>query len=880
MGELKKHFKLYKAGKQWCVASVATLALAVGVMAGGVAYADQTPAELAQQTATVNQTAPQPVDNGNYGWVDSAKVNQNNLQVQGWQATNQATNKLSRYVIAVDQTNGQELGRTKITQSQNRPDVAKVYPQVTNAAHSGYQATMINLNWNKVNDVNDQIKIVSRYTNDSQHGEGQHVDYWSNQPVQLDKNNYGYLDKFTINNNRINVAGWNATNQALGKPHHFVILFDQTANRELGRQMVGNDRPDVARVYPQVINASKSGFTASFSLANVDINHDLRIISRYSNALNGEGRYADYWFNVRNFSPVDKSNNAYLDSFNISNGNVVVSGWHATNYTAVEPHHFLILFDNTSHRQVASVKVQNIARPDVARVYRNISSARYSGFAYTFNNASLTPGHTYSLVSRYSTTDQGNGDAQGSKFTDSWLTGPTLNQSHSYVDSFTTSQHGYHVAGWMVSDNVINRQNAYVILMNNGHEISRAKLNLFNRPDVARVYPQVYKSLTSGFSTDLSINTLVQEGSLQLILRFSDDPAGNHNYSDQYSSVYSTNAGSFDAFRVNGNAMQVSGWHAVSTSASRPYQYLIMVDKKNGHEFARWRITNGNLSRNDVARVYPWITNSSRSGFNVSLNIPGQAQGKLIQLIHRYTDDPVGNGNAVDYLSSATFINIENTWRNITARYGRPISIAVQLPSGEVHAYTNVPGHRFVTASTTKVAVLAQLLHVTGGNLDATQQDLAQRMIRYSDNDATSTILYRYLGGVRGCRPLFQALGMNSTSVDQHWGYTETTATDQLRLLHEIFMTNNSFYLNQKSQNYIKSLMGSVSAGQNWGISAGSSRFFVKNGWNTKDGSLWNVSSIGYIPNGGYTIAVYTDSNPNMQAGIRLIEDLARATNN
>lgn len=123
-----------------------------------------------------------------------------------------------------------------------------MYPQVTDAGHSGYQATMTNLKWDKVNDVNDQIRIVSRYTDDSQHGEGQHVDYWSNQPIQLDKNNYGYLDKFNISNNRINVAGWNATNQALGKPHHFVILFDQTANRELGCQEVGNDRPDVAQV--------------------------------------------------------------------------------------------------------------------------------------------------------------------------------------------------------------------------------------------------------------------------------------------------------------------------------------------------------------------------------------------------------------------------------------------------------------------------------------------------------------------------------------------------------------------------------------------------------------------------------------------------------
>lgn len=636
----------------------------------------------------------------------------------------------------------------------------------------------------------------------------------------------------------------------------------------------------MARVYPQVINAGRSGFTSSFSLANVDINHDLRIISRYSNAQNGEGQRVDYWFNVRNFSPADKSNQGFLDNFDISNGNVVVSGWHATNYTAVEPYHFLILFDNTSNRQLGSARVKNVARPDLTRVFRNIRSAGQAGFVYTFNNVSLTPGHTYSLVSRYSTTNLGNGDAQGSKYTDVWLARPTLNQLHSYIDAFTAGQHGYHVAGWRVSDKAINRQYAYAILINNGHEVGRAKLNLFARPDVARVYPQIYKSLTSGFSRDLSLGAPLKEGSLKLILRFSSDPAGNRDYDDQYSGDYSTNVGSFDSIRVNGNTLQVSGWHAASTVSTRPYQYLIMLDK-NGHELDRQRITNVGLTRNDVQRVYPWIDNSNRAGFTVNLNIPDQAQGKIIRLLHRYTDDPNGNGSAVDYSSPTTFINIENTWRNIIARYGRPVSIAVQLPSGEVRSYTNVPGHRFVTASTTKVAVLAQLLHVTGGNLNATQQDLAQRMIRYSDNTATTNILDWYLGGVRGCQPLFQALGMNATSVDQHWARTETTAGDQLRLLHEIFMTDHSFYLNQRSQNYIKWLMGSVSAGQNWGISAGSRRFYVKNGWNTMyNSSLWNVASIGYIPDGGYTIAVYTDSNPGMQAGIRLIEDLARATQN
>ena len=483
------------------------------------------------------------------------------------------------------------------------------------------------MNWGNVSDINDQIKVVSRYS-DSQNGEGHHVDYWSAQPVQLDKNNYAYLDNFNIANNHLNVAGWNATNQALGKPNHFVILYDQTAGRELGRKHVGNTRPDVAKVYPQVINAQNSGFNTIFSLANIDLTHDLRVISRYSNAQNGEGQYVDYWFNVKNFSPVNKSNQGYLDRFDISNGGkVTVSGWHATSYSSIEPNHFLILFDNTSKTQLASAKVINQARPDVARIYTNVQNAGNSGFSYTFGNVRLTPGHNYSLVSRYSTSAQGNGDNNSSKYTDVWLAGPILNEAHYYVDSLTTNKNGLHVSGWMVSDNAIGRGNAYILLMNNGKELKRVKVNLTQRADVAKVYSRVYNSLNSGFSTDIPVNLTNLSGNIQLIFRFTNDPAGNGNYTDQYSHNYVTNAGSFDSVQVSGNTVQVSGWHAAMLSAGRPYEYLIVLDNA-GHEIGRQLISAKGLSRSDVQRVYPWINGSEHSGFQVSVPIRSSVMHK------------------------------------------------------------------------------------------------------------------------------------------------------------------------------------------------------------------------------------------------------------
>ncbi|MEE6651242.1 hypothetical protein PS390_08040 [Limosilactobacillus pontis] len=83
----------------------------------------------------------------------------------------------------------------------------KFYPQVANADQSGYQATLRKLNWGNVNDVNDQLKVISRYSN-AKNGEGKYVDYVAQRPIQLDKNNYAYLDNFSVGNNQINIAGW------------------------------------------------------------------------------------------------------------------------------------------------------------------------------------------------------------------------------------------------------------------------------------------------------------------------------------------------------------------------------------------------------------------------------------------------------------------------------------------------------------------------------------------------------------------------------------------------------------------------------------------------------------------------------------------------
>ena len=668
--EIKKHYKLYKDGKNWCAMALAVAAVSAGLVLGNMNVKADTPTDNVPVVKTTNPTigdanaelvsqekAAQAKDNGNYGYLDSAQVvNNNDLRVSGWQATNQAAGKDNRYLVAYDSTTNTELGRTSVTENVARPDIAKAYPDVVNAKESGYQATMNNLDWSKVKSVDDQIHIVSRYS-DAANGEGNHVDNWS-QSINLDKGNYAYLDNFGVKDNQLQVSGWNATNKALGKANHYVILYDRTAGHEITRVKVEPTvRPDVAKAYSQVINAKDSGFNTAFSLAGIDLNHELQIISRYSDAANSEGNYVSYWYAPKKFAPANTSNQGSLDSFNLSDGQLIVSGWHATDYSQVENSHYLILFDNTNKAQVKSIKVTNVARPDVAKAYPTVATAGQSGFNANFGTVNLTPGHSYSLVSRYSTLDGGNGDNGQSKITDYWFSPITLDQRASYIDSFTKTDNGYNVKGWMVSDQSINKSNAYLILLNDGQEIAKAKVELTDRPDVAKVYPSIYNSQKSGFNGEFNVDPAKANGTLKVIMRFAGDDA-NKDFSDQYSQDYPTNAGNFDNIHVTASQVTLSGWHASSQAANKPYEWLIVLDN-NGQELYRQEITDKGLGRNDVQNVYPYIEGANKSGFQVTMNIPTKMQGHLVRFVHRLTDDKDGNGNFIDLSSNPVLVNLQ-----------------------------------------------------------------------------------------------------------------------------------------------------------------------------------------------------------------------------
>lgn len=536
--EKKNHYKLYKSGKKWCCALIATATVALAV--GGsqlAAHADEAvnntyqvqqviqPTE--QQVSQASQTAHQPVEGDattNAAWLDgyqltvNQKIGQVSLQANGWQVAGTSNDQQYRYAILFDNTTNSEINRQQIT-GQIRPDVEEVYQDIPNSGHSGF-----NVKFDLPENITGHtVSIVARYS-DQLNGEGNNTDFWF-APIIITDVNAASLDGISNDQaGNLRVSGWHATNQAWGYKYHYIIAYDSSQGREIGRQQTTCvERQDVAKAYPGIANADISGFDVQFKLAPEYSRGQIQFISRWTDDPAGNGNYVDYWF-----SPVNKINRGYLDDWSISNHRLNVSGWHANDAAIYQPYHHLILLDNTLGRQVATALVPTIQSDDVAQIFTDTRSASRARFNYQFGqDTQLQAGHEYVLVSRYSVSDLGNGDTGNSlDFTDFWYSPFKLDQSAYWIEYYQIDDSNLlHVIGWFANDLSVGKPYAYVIaLTNGGKELARKRVDLTPRYDVTAIKLKVAQTQQTGFNTTIQLPHDQREGDLQFVLRFSDDP--------------------------------------------------------------------------------------------------------------------------------------------------------------------------------------------------------------------------------------------------------------------------------------------------------------------------------------------------------------------
>jgi len=229
--------------------------------------------------------------------------------------------------------------------------------------------------------------------------------------------------------------------------------------------------------------------------------------------------------------------------------------------------------------------------------------------------------------------------------------------------------------------------------------------------------------------------------------------------------------------------------------------------------------------------------------------------------------------------------DLRQNWRAALVDVNQPVEIAVyNKKTGTTSKLTMHANTAFKTASIVKVSILGNLLrqHAENGtSLSPYEDELAKAMITNSDNDA-ATALLEAQGTYAAPDTLFDKLGMHDSQMDTDaWGFSTTSALDQVTLLKNIFYKSNVFTAG--TQEYMQQLMNEVAVDQSWGVTAGvgsDGQIQLKNGWLDDEDGSWIINSIGHVStnNTDYVIAVLTEENDTESDGISLIEQLSKAT--
>lgn len=666
---IKEHKKLYKAGKRWLLASIVTIA--GGAIIATTGYADdtvnsgQSQPSVAQVTdqnlsatnsattqmatgAAVNRT----INNVNSGWMDDYSLSRtasgiSQLNVSGWHVAGQSDTEPYRWMLLYDNTLQTEVTRVPVNGnnsvitavSVNRPDVHAQYINVPNSQQAGFKFSMPM----RASVINHSFSLISRYSDDCIHGEGNHTDFWL-PAMKFDMADHGNLDSISFTNNQLHVTGWHASNGNLGATKHVVILYDATQHRELARResrMIA--RPDVAKVFPTVFNAGQSGFDVDFNLLPEMAHDQIQVISRYA-YLNDEMRTGnDLWFAPR-LLVADQSNRANLDFFKLTGNALVASGWHASNQAVGKKYHYIILFDRTNNHEVTRQNVAKVSRPDVAKVFPTILNANEAGFSARFNyDATALNGHQLQVISRWTDDAAGNGNATGYWFTPQVFKTAVANNGAGHLDSWSVRMPitlngqagfgGLTASGWHAA-NVANKPWHSVTLWDNTtHQVvggaildsplQPAPVSAKSRPDVGRIYGNQYSNAyQSGFICGLKAQIICGHD-FTLVDRYATD-ANDSNPTDYafHIGVINQNAprdhetamqpsqpttptlpssngdgaGAVDKWAVVVNpyaaegqpyhfsGIAAKGWHASNEAASKPWHSVILRDNTTGQE--------------------------------------------------------------------------------------------------------------------------------------------------------------------------------------------------------------------------------------------------------------------------------------------------------
>lgn len=458
----------------------------------------------------------------NTGHVDDLSVRGDQLHISGWHVASASNSNMHHFIILLDGNTDQELYRQDVSKTY-RQDIQNLYSNTGAAGWSGFDITIPYTS----TFAGRNIKVVSRYTNDAKGDPNGGKDLSFNS-VSLNAN-MAALDNMSLDatTGNINISGWHAADNSLGKKYHYIIIFDGSKQTELGRYLVNSvTRNDVARAFPGLYNAANSGFSLKLKFSSALAGDQIQVISRYTDDPAGNGNAVDYWFAPKTFN----QNRAYLENFKVSGNQVHISGWHASDQSVGKKYHYIIVFDKSKGKEITRYRVENKARTDITRAYSNICNAGQSGFDINVPLTAGMVGDQIQVISRYTDDPAGNGNV-----VDYWFAPQTFNQNLASLDQVAVKNNQLDLAGWHATDQGLNKPYHFIILYDwtTGKEVERQLVENVARPDVANAFA-VYNAGQSGFKVSLPVDSSLSGHRLQVISRYSDSASGEGNHIDYW----------------------------------------------------------------------------------------------------------------------------------------------------------------------------------------------------------------------------------------------------------------------------------------------------------------------------------------------------------
>ncbi|MBP1046757.1 CHAP domain-containing protein [Enterococcus sp. BWM-S5] len=215
------------------------------------------------------------------------------------------------------------------------------------------------------------------------------------------------------------------------------------------------------------------------------------------------------------------------------------------------------------------------------------------------------------------------------------------------LDTFDIKAREIKIGGWHATSNSASGPHSYIFLLNaaTGAELHREKITRLVRNDIAQAYPTIPNSKNSGFYLSIPVTDKLLGKQIRIMSRYAKEEGGNGQVSDfDYKPVKATlgrmNGGSLNGIQVEGNSVQLGGWHISNYGDNDTFRYLFLLDATTGQEVKRQTFVS--VSRPDVAQAYPGQPFAGKSGFDVRVDTTG-LKGRKVKVLARYATDAKGN---------------------------------------------------------------------------------------------------------------------------------------------------------------------------------------------------------------------------------------------